>query len=437
MERILLRKELRKLAEEEGLTDPTEINNFVREELELAERREREKKEEEERKERERREFEERQIQAQLEKEKQQREFELETERERTRQKELEKEALEINPSHNSSASSPMHLSEPSQTVDPGFGFQMNSFVDSEDEIDEFLDRFEKLATTYGLSQDKWALKLSSLLQHKSYQIYAQLTPAARNSYEEIKAALYRHFEVTATSYRHRFRNAKRRKTETFSQLTDRLRFLLQRWIQMADMGEDYEGLMNLMLAEQILDSMHPDIRNFVRQNGAMTLADINATSDRYLRAQEETRLESKFKDSNLPQNKNGNRNHSNGSDKKNKSKFTELKPKYCSNCKATSHNLQECWKKKTTGKTSFNRVAVKAKGNNHMENPRHPTSEVIEVNGLSCKVLYDTGLDFSCIVKPHLVPTEQYTGNYVDIQCASTDLPVMKLPIANIEINK
>ena len=66
---------------------------------------------------------------------------------------------------------------------------------------------------------------------------------------------------------------------------------------------------------------------------------------------------------------------------------------------------------------------------------PSHSNVNITTVNGKSAKTLYDTGLDYHCLVSPHLVRPDQITDQTVEIQPAALDMPPAKLKVANIDI--
>ena len=91
------------------------------------------------------------------------------------------------------------------------------------------MDRFERLATEYGLDPDKRNLKLSQGLRGTAYDVYAKLPPNKVTDYQALKEALLTRYELTAEAYRKKFRNARRGKGETYNQFTDRLDTYLQK----------------------------------------------------------------------------------------------------------------------------------------------------------------------------------------------------------------
>ena len=215
----------------------------------------------------------------------------LKIEEERTRQREAECEtARETTTNRDEDNASPMvntQHSQPNHATDPAMAFSFETFDERHDTIDLYLDRFNELASVYKLAEDKKALKLSLHLKGTPYEIYSRLPPSSKQDFGEVRDALYRHYNVSAEAYRRRFRTLKRGKTETFQQLCDRLELCLQKWHNMSGMEQDFTGLFQLFLMEQLRDAMTGDVRKFVDQNDARTLDDLIKYADRFLSAQD------------------------------------------------------------------------------------------------------------------------------------------------------
>nr|XP_027212065.1 uncharacterized protein LOC113805282 [Penaeus vannamei] len=68
--------------------------------------------------------------------------------------------------------------------------------VKRRDDIDAYLQRFERFATSAGWPEDIWAISLASLLQGRALDIYHQLSQTDAGNYSELKSALLRGLTV-------------------------------------------------------------------------------------------------------------------------------------------------------------------------------------------------------------------------------------------------
>ncbi|XP_047482831.1 uncharacterized protein LOC125034845 [Penaeus chinensis] len=75
-------------------------------------------------------------------------------------------------------------------------------FNEKADDIDAYLQRFERFATSAGWPEDIWAIGLASLLQGRALDIYHQLSQTDAGNYSELKSALLRGFDCTAEGFR-------------------------------------------------------------------------------------------------------------------------------------------------------------------------------------------------------------------------------------------
>ena len=218
-------------------------------EREISERQAQEERERSERQAQEEREKSERQAQEERERIREEREFRLQQAREEhKRQLEMEdkKEQLAISEhkrkmeelemdhqfqslaaerSHKSSLDS-THLIETHKSVK---GPKIPPFNESKDNIDAYIQRFERYAVVQHWNRDNWGSHLSALLTGKALDVFARLPPSSALDYEELKKALYKRFEMTEDGFRKKFRTLKLDGNETFSQFSTRLDNYIER----------------------------------------------------------------------------------------------------------------------------------------------------------------------------------------------------------------
>jgi len=76
---------------------------------------------------------------------------------------------------------------------------------------------------------------------------------AESRSYDKLKVALLRKYQLTVEGFRKQFYAARREKEETASQFVCRLEGYLDRWIQLAKIEQSFKGLRDLIVREQFL----------------------------------------------------------------------------------------------------------------------------------------------------------------------------------------
>lgn len=107
------------------------------------------------------------------------------------------------------------------ETHQPMKGPKLPPFDETKDNIDAYIQRFERYATAQNLILINWGSHLSALLTGKALDVFARLPPSSALDYDELKNALYKRFEMTEVGFRKKFRTSKPDGSETFSSILD------------------------------------------------------------------------------------------------------------------------------------------------------------------------------------------------------------------------
>lgn len=113
-------------------------------------------------------------------------------------------------------------------------GPKLPAFDDANDNIDAYIQRFERYATSQKWNRDNWGAHLSALLKGKALDVFARLPPEDALDVDELKAALYKRFDMTEDGFRKRFRSSKPEGSETFLQFSSRMDSYLERWVELS-----------------------------------------------------------------------------------------------------------------------------------------------------------------------------------------------------------
>ena len=97
------------------------------------------------------------------------------------------------------------------------------SFQENRDNLDAYIERFERYARSQEWPKKDWSLSLSALLQGKALEVYSRMPLEDTNDYDKLKSALLKRFQMTEEGYRVRFRTSRPEKSETPSQFAGRL----------------------------------------------------------------------------------------------------------------------------------------------------------------------------------------------------------------------
>ncbi|XP_047208443.1 uncharacterized protein LOC124859599 [Girardinichthys multiradiatus] len=102
--------------------------------------------------------------------------------------------------------------SQPTNPIRPERDLSMHSKpklhpLSSNDDIEHFLTSFERMAQVCRWPRDEWAIRLIPLLTGKARSAYVLMDIADSEDYEKVKAAILQKYEITAETYRRRFRS--------------------------------------------------------------------------------------------------------------------------------------------------------------------------------------------------------------------------------------
>ena len=92
------------------------------------------------------------------------------------------------------------------------------------DDVEAYLTTFECMMAAYGV------YRLAPYLTGKAQQAYAAMPTKDASTYDEVKAAVLRRYDISTETYRQRFREARLTKGETHRELATRLLDLASKW---------------------------------------------------------------------------------------------------------------------------------------------------------------------------------------------------------------
>ena len=162
---------------------------------------------------------------------------------------------------------------------------KLPSFVDGKDDLDAYLQRFERFAVTAKWEKTGWASKLSALLSGRALEVYSWLSEEAAQDYDRVKIALMKRYDLTEDGYRRKFRASKPEVDESPEQFIVRLERYLLRWLELSHTERSFEGLKDLIVEEQFIDSCPKELAIHLRERAPETLDQIAKIADQYLEA--------------------------------------------------------------------------------------------------------------------------------------------------------
>ena len=85
-----------------------------------------------------------------------------------------------------------------------------------EDDVDKCFIMFDKAAKSLTWPKDQWVLLLQSVLKGKAQETYSALSVSDCDSYDTVKQAILKSYELVPEAYCQRFRNLKKSEGRTF-----------------------------------------------------------------------------------------------------------------------------------------------------------------------------------------------------------------------------
>ena len=157
-------------------------------------------------------------------------------------------------------------------------------FREKQDDIDSFIYRFEAHAVALKWDQSQWVIYLSALLEGNALSLYHSLAANSDGSvsYECLKDNLLKKFQCTADGFRKRFQEVRPDTNEPFQTFGIELTRLLDRWIALSGTARTKEGMMDLILCEQFLESVSNDLATFIREKNLSKLDDMVKAAESY-----------------------------------------------------------------------------------------------------------------------------------------------------------
>ena len=79
---------------------------------------------------------------------------------------------------------------------------KLPAFVCGRDNLDVYINRFERYAVAQQWAPDTWAVNLSALLTGKALDTYSRLDDDDAIDYNTVKAAILKHYSLTSEGFR-------------------------------------------------------------------------------------------------------------------------------------------------------------------------------------------------------------------------------------------
>ena len=158
-------------------------------------------------------------------------------------------------------------------------------YDENRDDLDAYLQRYERFATSQGWKAENWAINLSALLRGKALDVYARLALDKSSDYTSLKTSLLKRFRLTEEGFRTKFRSAAPDVGETASQFSVRMTNYFSRWVDLSTAEKTYEGLQDLLLREQFINGCSKELALFLKERKPGDIEMMTTLAEQYIEA--------------------------------------------------------------------------------------------------------------------------------------------------------
>ena len=146
------------------------------------------------------------------------------------------------------------------------------------DNVDAYLERFERFAESHRWNRSDWAINIGALLTGKALDVYYRLSKSDSMNYDKVKSALLHRFEFTIDGFQTKFRNSNVEEGESPSEYITRLESYLEKWVELSK-----SSLKSLIVREQFLNVCDKDMAVYLNRELPSTLSKFAESAERFL----------------------------------------------------------------------------------------------------------------------------------------------------------
>ncbi|XP_048094907.1 uncharacterized protein LOC125291934 [Alosa alosa] len=157
-----------------------------------------------------------------------------------------------------------------------------------DDDTEHFLATFERVAKTCRWPDSTWAIRLVPLLTGKARSAFVAMDLQETEDYGKVKEAILKKYNISADTYRMRFRSAIIMSGESPKELYVRLRELFMKWVRSEE--HSLEDICELIVLEQFMDMVNPDMAVWTREHDPKSAEEAASLAEVFQAARQGTR---------------------------------------------------------------------------------------------------------------------------------------------------
>ena len=116
--------------------------------------------------------------------------------------------------------------------------------------MSKFFESFEKVASQLKWPKDYWAIMLQAVLTGKAQVAYSSMSAEESASYDKVKQAILKAYELVPEAYRQKFRDLRKIQGQTYMDFAKQKKRLFEEWCKSKEVSE-FDSLRELLLLEE------------------------------------------------------------------------------------------------------------------------------------------------------------------------------------------
>ena len=163
-------------------------------------------------------------------------------------------------------------------------------FDSEKDDLDLYLERFERQCSCLNIDRTKWPTLLLNLLSGQALSVLLSLASDDAKNYDRVKDALLIRFNCSMYSFKKKFLTAKPLSDENFDTFLNRTNRYFQRWIDLAG-AKDFESLSYLFLSEQLFEACNSELVTYIKDRSPRNISELKEAAHAYTSSRPEKEI--------------------------------------------------------------------------------------------------------------------------------------------------
>ena len=152
----------------------------------------------------------------------------------------------------------------------------------NEKEVSKFFESFEKVASQLKWPKDYWAIMLQAVLTGKAQVAYSSMSAEESASYDKVKQAILKAYELVPEAYRQKFRDLRKIQGQTYMDFAKQKERLFEEWCKSKDVSE-FDSLRELLLLEEFKNCVPLEIKTHLEEVQVESLGNAAKFADEYI----------------------------------------------------------------------------------------------------------------------------------------------------------